>query len=330
MKRLILTISLLLFGAVAFAQDTLHVGVPIYHNNGNIGIGEDPGGYKFRVTEERADLRFRSSGDGPFLRMSNGANWGLLVNAYSNTPQIGSFYNGYFQIYPFASNTGDLDTNKGVLGHFDFANMRVGIGNPSPQFKLDVDGDGRFSDELHVDGAVMFRFSETPNPDIASLLDGSKFGTVLKGIANGHVVVGLKDNDGADSFAVISGGGNYTTDDSFDKLVLRARSTGHIEIPNGNLTVSGAVNSSKVKVTATSGSVPDYVFAEDYGLLTLDQLDEYIKTNSHLPNIPSAKEIETNGQDVGELQLKLLEKIEELTLYVIELRKEIDHLKKGK
>jgi hypothetical protein len=147
MKRLILTISLLLFGAVAFAQDTLHVGVPIYHNNGNIGIGEDPGGYKFRVTEERADLRFRSSGDGPFLRMSNGANWGLLVNAYSNTPQIGSFYNGYFQIYPFASNTGDLDTNKGVLGHFDFANMRVGIGNPSPQFKLDVDGDGRFSDE---------------------------------------------------------------------------------------------------------------------------------------------------------------------------------------
>ncbi|WP_422008192.1 hypothetical protein [Roseivirga pacifica] len=95
---------------------------------------------------------------------------------------------------------------------------------------------------------------------------------------------------------------------------------------NGDMLVYGNLESKKVKVTAQPGSVPDYVFAEDYGLLTIDQLAEYIKANSHLPNIPSAKEIETNGQDVGELQLKLLEKIEELTLYVIEQNETIDSL----
>ncbi|PWL28947.1 hypothetical protein [uncultured Roseivirga sp.] len=98
----------------------------------------------------------------------------------------------------------------------------------------------------------------------------------------------------------------------------------------GNLDVDGDIESKKVKVTASPGSVPDYVFSANYELKTLKEVEDFIRAKSHLPNIPSAKEIETNGQDVGELQLKLLEKIEELTLYVIELRKEIDHLKKGK
>ncbi len=99
---------------------------------------------------------------------------------------------------------------------------------------------------------------------------------------------------------------------------------------NTNTIINGNLEAKKVKVTATPGSVPDYVFQPNYKLSTLNELEAYIKANSHLPNIPNAKEIETNGQNVGELQLKLLEKIEELTLYVIELKKEIDHLKKEK
>jgi hypothetical protein len=83
----------------------------------------------------------------------------------------------------------------------------------------------------------------------------------------------------------------------------------------------------KVKVTAQPGTVPDYVFSKDYALRTIPQLEEYIKANSHLPNIPNAKEIEANGQNLGEMQLKLLEKIEELTLYTIEQEKEISKFK---
>ncbi|PWL28946.1 hypothetical protein [uncultured Roseivirga sp.] len=94
----------------------------------------------------------------------------------------------------------------------------------------------------------------------------------------------------------------------------------------GDQNVLGTLNSQKVKVTASPGSVPDYVFSANYELKTLNEVEDFIKANSHLPNIPSAREIETNGQDVGELQLKLLEKIEELTLYMIEKNKEVKAL----
>ncbi|OEK02286.1 hypothetical protein BFP97_12490 [Roseivirga sp. 4D4] len=87
--------------------------------------------------------------------------------------------------------------------------------------------------------------------------------------------------------------------------------------------VEDDIESKKVKVTATPGSVPDYVFNPSYELRSLSEVELFIKKNSHLPNIPSAKEVETNGQDVGDMQLKLLEKVEELTLYMIELEKTV-------
>ncbi len=96
----------------------------------------------------------------------------------------------------------------------------------------------------------------------------------------------------------------------------------------GNTLIQGNLEATKVKVTATPGSVPDYVFQPNYKLKTLNELEAFIKANSHLPNIPNAKEIETNGQNLGDLQLKLLEKIEELTLYTIEQQKLIEQLTK--
>jgi len=71
----------------------------------------------------------------------------------------------------------------------------------------------------------------------------------------------------------------------------------------------------------------DYVFADDYYLRPLAEVEDYIKENGHLPNIPSAAEIEETGIPLGEMERLLTEKVEELTLYVIELRKEIDTLK---
>ncbi len=93
---------------------------------------------------------------------------------------------------------------------------------------------------------------------------------------------------------------------------------------NGNALLNGNLESKKVKVTSTPGSFPDYVFKPDYSLMPLDQLASYIKTNGHLPNIPKAAEVEANGQDLGLIQQKLLEKIEELTLYTIEQEKRLD------
>lgn len=93
-----------------------------------------------------------------------------------------------------------------------------------------------------------------------------------------------------------------------------------------DLIVKGNIETQKVKVSASPGSVPDYVFSPNYKLQSLAEVEAFIKANSHLPNIPNAKAMETNGQDVGDLQLKLLEKIEELTLYMIEQNKQVKEL----
>lgn len=82
----------------------------------------------------------------------------------------------------------------------------------------------------------------------------------------------------------------------------------------------------EVEVTSGTYQFPDYVFEDSYDLLSIDELDSYIQENKHLPNIPSAKEVEETGLKLGEMNIKLVEKIEELTLYIIELKKQNDLL----
>jgi len=93
-------------------------------------------------------------------------------------------------------------------------------------------------------------------------------------------------------------------------LQLGVGGAGEVDIA-GNLTVSGTVT---VGVTQVH---PDYVFAPDYELMPLDQVEKFVIANRHLPKIPSAAEVEANGLNMTEMQLSLLEKVEELTLYTI-------------
>ncbi|HXR82328.1 MAG TPA: hypothetical protein VN763_15490, partial [Saprospiraceae bacterium] len=96
--------------------------------------------------------------------------------------------------------------------------------------------------------------------------------------------------------------------------------------PNYKLTVSGKVICEELKVELY-GSWPDYVFADEYQLQPLHELKSFIDANHHLPNIPKATEVAKDGFEVGEMNRKLLEKVEELTLYVIQLQEQIDQLK---
>ncbi|WP_347922492.1 hypothetical protein [Pontimicrobium sp. SW4] len=93
--------------------------------------------------------------------------------------------------------------------------------------------------------------------------------------------------------------------------------------PDSKLTVKGNIHAEEVKVDLSVPG-PDYVFANDYELTSLEQLQQYINTNKHLPNIPSAKEMEANGIELGVMNMKLLEKIEELTLYTLEQQKQLE------
>ena len=94
--------------------------------------------------------------------------------------------------------------------------------------------------------------------------------------------------------------------------------------PNGyRLAVKGTIGAGEIKVeNATAASWPDYVFEKDYELMNLTELESFLKTEKHLPNIPSTKEVtDANGFYLGEMQVKLLQKVEELTLHIIELNK---------
>jgi hypothetical protein len=100
---------------------------------------------------------------------------------------------------------------------------------------------------------------------------------------------------------------------------------GTTSVGTAKLAVNGKIEATEVVVQTT---VPDYVFEDDYKLMPLSKVEQNIKQNKHLPDIPSAKEVEKTGLNLGEMSSKLLKKIEELTLYVIELKKENESLKK--
>lgn len=92
------------------------------------------------------------------------------------------------------------------------------------------------------------------------------------------------------------------------------------------LAVQGGVVSTKVSVLDID-SWPDFVFGNSYKLMNLYELEQYINANRHLPEVPSAEEVSASGIDLGEMNAILLQKVEELTLHIIELQKQIDELK---
>ncbi|GMN06254.1 hypothetical protein MTsPCn5_16430 [Croceitalea sp. MTPC5] len=96
---------------------------------------------------------------------------------------------------------------------------------------------------------------------------------------------------------------------------------------NGDLGIRGKLTSDEVKVKI--GGWADYVFKENYDLPTLDEVEKHIKEKGHLINIPSAKEVEENGVQLGAMNKLLLEKIEELTLYTIQQQKELESQRKN-
>lgn len=95
--------------------------------------------------------------------------------------------------------------------------------------------------------------------------------------------------------------------------------------PKNRLEVNGTIRSKEVKIEATGWS--DFVFDKDYKLPSLTEVENHIKEHKHLPDVPSEAEVMENGINVAEMQAKLLQKIEELTLYVIDQQKEIKELK---
>jgi len=101
------------------------------------------------------------------------------------------------------------------------------------------------------------------------------------------------------------------------------------QIDGYKLYVEQGILTEKVKVAIkNSKDWYDHVFEKSYSLMPLNQLDKYIKTNKHLPGVPTTAEVMADGLDLGQMNALMLKKIEELTLYTIQLKKELDETKK--
>ena len=96
--------------------------------------------------------------------------------------------------------------------------------------------------------------------------------------------------------------------------------------PSEKLSVNGKIRAKEIKVETANW--PDYVFSDNYQPKSLPELEQFIKKNKHLPEVPSAQELEQNGVELGEMNKILLKKIEELTLHLIEKDKAIQELYK--
>ena len=107
--------------------------------------------------------------------------------------------------------------------------------------------------------------------------------------------------------------------------------------PDELLTVKGTIHSQEVKVDLNGAVAPDYVFEKyftgfstvmpEYDLISLEELETFVERNHHLPNVPSAAEMAADGVSLKEMNLLLLQKVDELTLYILQQQKEIEMLK---
>jgi hypothetical protein len=145
----------------------------------------------------------------------------------------------------------------------------------------------------------------------------------------------IQFNDGSNAAQIIQGSKNNGLQffKFFDELgvwreTMRIASNGNLGIGTTNpplgyrLAVSGKIIAEELKIQVQS-AWPDYVFKTTYKLTPLPELEQFIKTNQHLPEVPSAKEVAANGFELGANQALLLKKIEELTLYIIEQNKQL-------
>lgn len=215
----------------------------------------------------------------------------LATNIGGTSAGIGTFSNTNMRIF---SNSFSRIFVAAATG-----NVGIGIADDNPIYKLDVGSRMRIrSENASITAGIWFN-----NPANTAPIS-------FMGVADA-VTTGFYGN--------VAGWG----------LIMNTN-TGNVGIgtinPTYKLSVNGDIRTKEVVVET---GWADYVFDSAYKLNSLDEVEKFIEKNKHLPNIPSAKEVEENGLHVGDVQKRMMEKIEELTLYILELNNRIKKLEQN-
>ncbi|MEL6558036.1 MAG: hypothetical protein AAFQ94_07620 [Bacteroidota bacterium] len=258
--------------------------------SGKVGIG---------TTDPTAKLDVR----GGAFWVSNSTNQRLEFTQNTNNQGHG--------VMNLRSAAGDLKFQMAGADQFVVKrNGRFGIGISNPEEKLHVVGTssivgniGNISDQIWRTGQHTLELQNTDAGDV-----------VLAFHRSGHTSSSIRHTS--------SGGLTFTANGSHNTTHMYIKSNGFVGIgtsnPDTELAVKGIIHSEEVKVDLNVPG-PDYVFEEDYDLISLEETKAYISANKHLPEVPSAKEMEANGINLSDMSMTLLRKIEEMTLHQIEL-----------
>ncbi len=242
------------------------------------------------------------SSDYKFIRFGNSTEYyaGFMYNIQNVSYGDGND----FAIFTYNNRDLVLSSGTGNILLHPENNGKVGIGTTSPGSRLDIAssfGDGyMFDTDFNTDQTRLI-FKENNTSIFSFYYDGSA--------STPNNKLHIKDE---------SYGNN---------IITFTQQTGNVGIgttsPVYKLAVAGIIGCGEVIVEDITGWA-DFVFEDDYNLMSLKDLDQFIQINKHLPEIPTTAEVEENGISVGEMNAKLLQKIEELTLYTIEQQKLIE------
>ena len=251
-----------------------------------------------------------------------------------------------FNISP-ASTGADNDINWGTPKMRIRRNGNVGIGTDDPLTKLNVHGD-QYSNRISQSGGTYTELAQTTWSGSAGILFSAyasntyvngglsttgntkyKFNSSAFG-SNAHGAKMIYANHSSIGFFISPASTGVGQNVEWGDPILWLKRGGDVGIgttnPDSKLTVKGNIHAEEVKVDLSVPG-PDYVFEPTYDLKSLEEIEKFIKSEKHLPEIPSAKEMEANGVQLGEMNMLLLKKIEELTLHLIEKDKEVNELK---
>ncbi|MXV50389.1 hypothetical protein GS399_05340 [Pedobacter sp. HMF7647] len=284
MKRTLIFSLLLASGRLAFGQDAVYnrISISDLEKSGGAATVYGWGNAASNLLDPRP---YYSPGAPPFMINHH---TGLTLSAHSLYGGI-RFYN---QGYP-----GAYDAATGANFVMSITDGRVGIGTTTPTIKLHVVGQGTTARFESSAGGAAIQIANTGNGRTWAIGDYVEI--------PGSFSIGYNMTNSR-SGILIDGDGN---------IGIGTQS------PDAKLAVSGRVHAQEVKVDANVPA-PDYVFDKDYSLGSLTELHNYIREHRHLPEIPSAGEMAEKGLELGDMNLRLLKKIEELTLYIIELDKD--------
>lgn len=308
----------------------------VFRQDGKVGIGTTSPGKALEVNGDI--LLSNSTGLKSIYTWSSDPSWRIGMNTNPGfTREISTSHTQYLT---YNSNQGQgfaIGVNGGqssfeVIGsnHQAFFRGNVGIGTDSPSKMLEVNGDVKIGGNLTKSVLRLEATDEAGAPAMAVGLELHGYESRGKGIY-------ISDKNTSDKWFIGEGynydgiGIGYSTTNQteyFANTKFIVKSSGNVGIgttsPGEKLEVNGTIRSKRVKVEASPW--PDYVFANNYELRTLDEVEDFIKTNQHLPEVPSAKEVEVNGLDLGKMDATLLKKVEELTLYMIQMNKNQEKL----